>query len=211
MYDVRPGGVYQQLFNFDALYPAILNESQTSTYTSLQPADIILIGDEIRKDRARLPHSDVMPWISPGDAGVFPGDNFQWALLECYANGARGIWFWSSRMWDSEDLIAYNKVIRAIAPLEEVIVKGNLVGADAVIEGAGRVSGMKLGNRMMLLAADYFGNSDGTLKVQLKVSARSTLRDLMTGETVGKVLLPGKNLVNIPLNGQRARLLEVTQ
>jgi len=208
MYDVRPGGVYQQLFDFDALYPKILNDSQVSTYTSLQPADIAFIGDEAREDRARLPQSDVMPWLTPGDAGVFPGSNFEWALLECYTNGARGIWFWSSRMWDSEDLIAYNKVLRAIAPVEEVIVNGDLIGSAATIQGAGRVSGMKLGSKMVLLAADYFGKSDGTLQLQLNLPAKSTLRDLMSDEVV-EVLLPGKQTVSIPLNGQSARLLEV--
>jgi hypothetical protein len=208
LYDVRPGNVYQQIFDFDSLYPTLLNNSQTSTYTSLQPADIAFIGDEARADRSKLPHSDLQPWLTPGDSGVFPGSSFQWATLECYANGSNGIWFWSSRMWDSEDLIAYNKVLRAIAPVEDVIVKGDLVGSSATIDGAGRVSGMELGNRMMLLAADYFGKSDGTVKINLTLPAKSTLRDLFTGETIGKVLLAGKQNVSIPLNGQRARLLE---
>lgn len=209
LYDGRPGEVYQGVFDFNQLYSQLIQRSEVSTYTSLQADDLEFIGDEARKDRAQLPHSDVMPWITPGDAGTFPGDDFQWALLECYANGARGIWFWSSRMWDSEDLIAYNRVIRAIAPVEDVIVGGSLIGSDANIEGAGRVSGMKLGNRMVLLLADYFGKSDGTLKLQVDVPVKSSLRDLMTNESVGKVLLPGKQTINIALNGQRARLLEV--
>ena len=153
VYDFRPGKTYQQVFNFNQLYPQLLQRSEVSTYTSLQPGDLEFIGDEARKDRAQLPHSDVMPWNTPGDAGTFSGDDFMWSLLENYANGARGIWFWSSRMWDSEDLIAYNKVIRAIAPVEDIITNGDLVGTSATIEGAGRVSGMKLGSRMMLLVA----------------------------------------------------------
>ncbi len=208
-YDFRPGHVYQQLFDFNALYPELLNSSQVSTYTSLQAADLEFIGDEARKDRGQLPRSDVMPWLTPGDAGVFPGESFQWALLECYANGSRGIWFWSSRMWDSEDLIAYNRVIRAIAPVEEVIVKGDLVGADAKVEGEGRISGMKQGNRMVLLAADYYGKTGGAVKVRLKVPGDSTLRDLMTGRSVGGPLAAGEQTVTIPLEGQRGRLLEV--
>jgi hypothetical protein len=27
--------------------------------------------------------------------------------------GARGIWFWSGRVWDIESLIAYNRIVRA--------------------------------------------------------------------------------------------------
>jgi hypothetical protein len=209
LYDVRPGHVYQQIFDFNSLYPKLLNDSQVSTYTSLQAADIAFIGDEARADRSKLPRSDVMPWLTPGDAGVFPGEAFQWALAECYANGSCGIWFWSSRVWDSEDLIAYNRVIRAIAPVEDVIVKGELVGSDATVEGAGRVSGMKLGGRMVLLAADYFGKSDGSVKLTLDLPDKSTLRDLFTGKTVGQALAAGRQSVTIPLEGERGRLLEV--
>jgi len=209
MYDLRPGETYQDVFNFNSLYPQLLQRSEVSTYTSLQPGDLEYIGDQARKDRAQLPRSDVMPWNTPGDAGTFSGDDFMWSLLENYANGARGIWFWSSRMWDAEDLIAYNKVIRAIAPMEDVITNGNLVGLSATVQGPGRVSGVKLGSRMMLLVADYFGKSDGTVKVQLNLPAKSTLRDLTSGQAIGKVLLPGRQTVDIPLNGQRARLLEI--
>jgi hypothetical protein len=85
-----------------------MQSSQVSTYSYLAPNRLELIGNEARQDRSRLAHSDVLPWLSPGDAGTFPGEAFQWALLECYANGARGAWFWSSRVWDSESLIAYN-------------------------------------------------------------------------------------------------------
>ncbi|MCC7349295.1 MAG: hypothetical protein IT446_01890 [Phycisphaerales bacterium] len=208
-YDFRPGVAYQQTFNFDALYPTLQNVSQVSYYSSLLPADIEYCGDETRKDRSKLPHSDVMPWNTPGDAGVFPGEAFEWALLEHYCNGARGIWFWSSRVWDSEDLIAYNKVIRAIAPVEEVIVDGQLAGADASVEGPGRVSGMKLDGRMVLLAADYYHRTDGTIRLTLNLSKPSTLRDLLTGQTVGGSLSAGQQKVTIPLNGMRGRLLEV--
>lgn len=62
---------------------------------------------------------------------------------------------------------------------------------------------------MILLLADYFGKSDGTLKLQLDLPVKSSLRDLLTNESVGKVLLPGKQTINIALNDQRARLLEV--
>lgn len=210
-YDFRPGKTYQAVFNLDSLYPELLQSSQVSTYTSLQPADIVFIGDEARQDRSRLPKSDVMPWNTPGDAGTFPGEAFQWSLLENYCNGARGIWFWSSRVWDSENLIAYNKVIRAIATVEDVIVDGDLVGSDAEVVGPGRVSGMKQGNRMVLLVADYFGETEGSITLRLNLSGESTLRDLLDGQDLDKGQLPGgQEMVTIPLQGQRARLLEVS-
>lgn len=208
-YDFRPGSTYQAVFEFDALYPSPLQNSQVSTYSSLEPADLAFIGDEARKDRSRLPRSDVLPWNTPGDAGTFPGEAFQWSLLENYCNGARGVWFWSSRMWDSEDLIAYNKVIRAIAPVEDLIVDGDLIGADASVVGPGRISGMKLDGRMVLLAADYLGETDGSVKLRLDLAAESTLRDLFTGQSLDVRPSGGDQTITIPLRPHRARLFEI--
>jgi len=208
-YDFRPGSAYQAVFDFDALYPKLLQHGEVSTYTSLQPADIVFIGDEARKDRSRLPRGDLMPWNTPGDAGTFPGEAFQWSLLENYCNGARGVWFWSSRMWDSEDLIAYNRVIRAIASVEDVIVDGDLIGPDAAVVGPGRISGARLGDRMVLLAADYFGETEGAIQLHLKPAKESKLKDLFTGEYLDIQITPGDQTLTIPLGGHRARLMEV--
>jgi len=210
IYNVSPEHIYDGgFFNFDKLYPNIITQSQGSTYSSLQPADITFIGDKARNARQHMKHSDVMPIMTPGDAGTFPGENLEWAILECYTNGSRGIWFWSERAWDSEDLIAYNKVIRAIAPVEDIIVDGDLVGQSAIVDGPGRISGMKLDSKMVLLASDYFSKSDGSIKLHLDIPKKSTLRDLFSGETIGVPLDAGSQTVSIPLNGQRARLLEV--
>jgi hypothetical protein len=209
MYDLRPGETYQNLFNQDKLYPVLVQHGQVSTYTSLQPDDLEFIGDQIREDRAKLTKNDLLPWITPGDAGTFSGGDFQWALLECYTNGARGVWSWSSRMWDSEDLIAYNKVIRAIAPLEDIIIGGELVGESAAVVGEGRISGIKMGPHMLLLAADYYGKSGGKLQLKLNLPAKCTIFDALSGESVQTDLAAGQHTISIPLEGQRARLLEV--
>lgn len=208
-YAFRPGEVYQQVFDFSALYPNVLQNSEVSTYTSLEPADVELVGDETGRDRSRLPRSDVMPWNTPGDGGVFPGEAFQWSLLENYCNGAKGVWFWSWRVWDSEDLIAYNRVIRAIAPVEDVIVNGEPVGADAAVVGAGRVRGMKHGDHMVLLVTDYFLQAGGRVKLEMTLAGESRVHDLMSGRIVTDQLPAGRQTMEILLNGERARLLQI--
>ena len=156
-----------------------------------------------------LPRSDVMPWLTPGDAGTVPGESFQWALLECYCNGARGVYFWSGRVWDAENLIAYNRVVRAIAPVEDLIVQGELVGDAAAVEGPGRLSGIRRSHQMLLLVADYFGHSGGSVKLRLTLPARSELRDLLSGEVFMAEIAPGERLIQVPLADVRARLLHV--
>jgi len=208
-YDFRAGGPYQNVWSVDDMYPQWMQSSQVSTYTCLYPYHLELIGNEVRKDRAHLPRSDVLPWLTPGDAGAFPGASFQWALLECYCNGARGIYFWSSRVWDSESLIAYNRVVRAIAPVERVLVDGGLVGNAARAESPGRVSGIRRGAEMVLLVADYFRRTDGTVKLTLQMPARSEIRDLLTGEIVSAAIQPGERVLPVPLGENPARLLHV--
>ncbi|NUQ66340.1 MAG: hypothetical protein HUU20_28085 [Pirellulales bacterium] len=208
-YDFRPGPAYQSVWSVDHLYPEWMQSSQVSTYSCLYPYHLQLIGDETRKDRAGLKRSDVLPWLTPGDAGTFPGEALEWALLEGYANGARGHYFWSSRVWDSESLIAYNRAVSAIAPVENVIVDGDLVGDAAGVDPPFRLSGMRRGDEMVLLASDYFGRSDGTCRLRITVPARSEVQDLRTGEIVLNDLAPGEQRLVLPLKNEAARLLHV--
>lgn len=208
-YDFRPGAAYQKLWSVDRQYPAWMQSSQVSTYANLAPYHLELIGNEARQDRSRLARSDVLPWITPGDAGTFPGEAFQWALLECYVNGSRGVWFWSGRVWDSESLIAYNRVIRALVPIEPILIEGELIGQQAAVQAPGRLSGIRRGNDLVLLAADYFGACRGTVTLSLDLAARSEIRDLLNNSVVAADVPAGKSQLKLPLEGSRARLLHV--
>lgn len=112
-------------------------------------------------------------------------------------------------MWDAEDLIAYNKVIRAIAPVEDVIVKGELVSEAAKVIGPGRVSGMKLNGEMMLLVADYEHKTNGKVKLKLDLPANAVVTDLLKNGKKVAELQPGHTTLVVPLNGKMARLLHV--
>ncbi len=206
VYDWRAGKDYQFTWPFDRLYPDYLQSSQVSTYTPLFPYHIALIGDEVREDREGLPKADVLPWITPGDAGTFSGDSFRYALLECFANGARGMNFWSGRLWDAELLAAYARVVRDVAPVEDLIINGELLEGAEVAEPA-RVSGIVNGDEMMVLVADYLRPAPTEVSVKLPVRKPSVVVDLDTAEEVGKIA-PGEALT-VPLPGERARLLHV--
>lgn len=207
VYDWRAGKVYQFTWPFDEFYPEYLQSSQPSTYTPLYPYHIMVVGNEAREDREFLPRADVMPWISPGDAGTFPGERFRYALLECFANGSRGMQFWSGRVWDAEILAAYARVIRNVAPVEDVLMDGELL-EGAQVQGAGRISGVVAGDEVVILVADYLGETDGTVTVALPVDGAMTATDLDTGETLA---VAADGTLVVPLNGEMARLLHVTR
>lgn len=206
-YDWRPGQNYQFTWPFDRLYPEHLQNSQVSTYTPLEPYHIALVGDEARADRQRLPRTDVLPWITPGDAGTFPGRAFKYALLECFANGSRGVHFWSGRVWDTESLAAYADVIRAIAPVEDVIIGGDLL-EGASTEPQVRLSGVRRGDEMVLLIAEYFGTEPLTVTVSLPTPGPSTVTDLMTGKALAAIA-GGERSFQVRLGVERAGLVHV--
>jgi hypothetical protein len=205
-YDWRPSQNYQFTWPFDRLYPEYLQNSQVSTYTPLEPYHIALVG-EARADRQRLPRSDVMPWLTPGDAGTFPGKAFTYALLECFANGSRGVHFWSGRVWDTESLAAYADAIRAIAPVEDIIADGELL-QGASTEPEVRLSGMRRADEMVLLVAEYFGTEPLTVTVHLPAPGPSTITDLMTGAVLAS-LPRGERSFQVSLGTERARVVHV--
>ncbi len=210
-YNFRPGQTYHKVWSFDLLKKkGLLDHSQVANYSPLYPPHLESIGDRIRHDRKKSPGIKVMPWLTPGDAGPFPGELFQWSMLEAYTNGADGIWFYSNRVWDSESLIAFNRVVRAIAPVEEIIMEGRLVGDSALVQGAGRVSGMMHGGEMVLLVADYRSTTENGVAVQLKLPKPSRLVDLMSGKEINPALPAGTHQLTIPLEGRAARLIGVT-
>ena len=206
VYDWRAGKTYQSMWPFDRMYPEYLQSSQVSTYTPLYPYHISLVGDECREDRSNMPRADVIPWITPGDSGTFSAERFRYALLECFANGARGVNFWSNRVWDAELMAAYARVIRNIVPVEDLIISGKLL-EGAEIRGTGRISGVVSGDEMLVLAADYVGAGPTELNIRLPVKNRCTATDLDTGEKVGEI--SKDKWLTVPLQTERVRLLHI--
>jgi len=207
-YDFRAGECYQYFWPFDRLYPQYMQSSQVSTYTPLEPYHIALVGDEARTDREKLPRSDVIPWLTPGDAGTFSGDSFRYALWECYVNGSRGVVFWSGRLWDPELLVAMGRAIKAVVPVEDVIVDGDLF-KDFTAQPPARVSGMEKGDDIVLLVADYAQRSKGTLTVQLPLKKSCAVINLDTGERLTR-LPAGKAVLKVNLGDERAVLLHIS-
>lgn len=206
VYDFRPGTNYHLVYAFDHFYPQYLQNSQVSTYSSFYPYNVAYIGDEARKDRKLLPKSDVMPWITPGDAGTFPGEMFTWALMECYANGSRGVHFWSHRLWDAELIDAHARALRMVEPVEDVVVDGKLV-EGVLCQPEMRVSGMQNKGEMFLLITKTYKPFTGDVKVTLPGGVKGKVVDLGSGKTLTE--LNGEKEFTLKFNGELARAIDI--
>lgn len=205
-YDWRPGSNYQFFWPFDRLYQdKLLHNSQTSVYTPLFAYHIEFIGKEARDDRAKLPKTDGLPWLTPGDAGAFTAEALRCAMLECFLNGSRGVHFWSNRYWDGEYLLGYNQAVREVAAVEDIIVDGALFTKAQVPPGA-RVSGMIRGNDIALLVGQYQSDSPMTVTVTLDVPAACDVVETLSGQKVGE-LTAGEQQLPVKLEGHRSKVL----
>ena len=197
---------YQFTWPTTRFYPEYLQSVQPSTYSALDWFQIMRVGNRVRAARETVTGPDVMPWISPGDAGTFDGERFRYTLLECFCNGASGMNFWSNRVWDSELLAAYSHAIRNLVPVEDLLLSGELL-QGATVEGPGRISGIVADGQMALLVADYYLDGGGAVTVKLPVAAAMTATDLDTGEVL-PVAADGTLRVALQ-EGTRARILHV--
>ncbi len=205
-YDWRPGRNYQQFWPFDRLYrDKLAHNSQCSTYSSLLPYDLEFIGDEAREERAKLPRTEGLPWLTPGDAGAFPAEALRCAMLECFLNGSRGIHFWSNRYWDGEDLLAYNEAVREVAPVEDIILDGSLYDRADALRPA-RVSGMIRGRDIALLVGQYWSDAVETINVTLDVPADSEVIETLTGRKLHD-LPAGRQQLPVTLDEHRSKVL----
>ena len=102
-----------------------------------------------------------------------------------------------------------NRVVRAIAPVEDIILEGEPVGDGFKVDRPGRLSGLRLDNSALLLLADYASQSNGTLTLNLDVPVPSRLVDRLSGEVLAAELAPGPQRIQVPLGDSPARLLHM--
>jgi len=205
VFNWNAGEVYHTVWPIDRFYPEYLQSSQVRFYTPLEPCHLSIIGPVLRECRRKLVGNDNLPWLGTGDFGTFSGETFYYALLECFCNGSRGVNLFSNRTTDADLLAGYARAIRAVAPVEDILVDGELFNAS--VAGPGQVSGMKHRREIVILAADYFGDSDGTVKVKVSLEMPMRVFDLDKKVELS-MMAAGKDVIlNVPLGKDRAKVL----
>lgn len=202
VYDFVMGHYNDSFWDVSRLHQQFGINSEPSTYTPLHPSNIEYIGDNARETKLQMTErGKVIPWMCPGDKGHFSADQLTWALLECFANGAEGAYFWSGRYWEIIHLRAFADVHRIVNPVEDVIVEGMPISDASASENL-RVRGMRHEHEMFVLVSNYRCAEPIEGQVTLPVLVESNLVDLQTGETVAS-LSDADNTIDVELSPDR--------
>ncbi len=183
-YDIyaEPGRVYDNIWDFEKLYPRSLQISMPSLYVQGKGADI---AREVAAIRVRMASNDIIPWLTPGTYGEFPQRLQRDMILETFCNGGNGITYYKTSQADPLELAVIAETIELVRPFEEIIADGAPIAAEmSCSTEKAKVCGMGLGNEALVLVSVY----DWALPVEATVSWAdhdAPVYDLDTGEQVG--------------------------
>jgi len=184
-YNVKPPRLYEGIYNFQALYPDIIDIAQPSLYVG---GDVVSIGDHIRGVRKELPQSDIIPWLTAGTYGEFSSQTMRDMVLETFFNGSCGITFYSIYDFNSLDFKYTSEAIAIATKVEDIIMGGQLIRDDELsTEDVGtRLTGLKKANgESAILVSNYVDKNEKCISVSYNVSTESKIIDLDDDLVVG--------------------------
>ncbi len=98
VYDFVAGTWYHDIWDVSWINEVYGINSEPSTYTPLYPVYIEYMGDEVRRAKLHMgPKGRVIPWMSPGDVGLFVPEQMRWAVRSwqrrrCYHHISSANW-----------------------------------------------------------------------------------------------------------------------
>ena len=178
----EPGRVYDNIWDFEKLYPESIQLSMPSLYVQGKGADV---AREMAAIRSHMDSNDIIPWLTPGTYGEFPQALQRDMILETFCNGGRGITYYKSSQADPMELAVIAATIELVRPFEDIIMDGTpIAGELSCSTEKAKVCGMAAGDEALILVSVY----DWSLPVSATVTWAghdTPVYDLDTGERVG--------------------------
>ncbi len=150
---------------------------------------IYLDGDGVRQEVAKIaPISGgkLVVCLAPGYLGSLPGD-VRSQVLETVMGGARGFVAWNYDIgMTTGHLVDMAEAIRMLAPVEDIILDGELQTGYAADTESANLLARKQGDESVLLVSDY---SPGGARVKVTVPGRASLEvvDLFSDQIVSRL------------------------
>ncbi|MFP3903436.1 MAG: discoidin domain-containing protein [Armatimonadota bacterium] len=183
-YDIykQPGRVYDNIWDFEKLYPEYIQLSMPSLYVQGKGQDV---AHEMSAIRGRMDSNDIIPWLTPGTYGEFPQVRQRDMILETFCNGGRGITYYKTSQADPLELKIIADTINMVQPFEDIIMDGEPIADQLTCSTAkAKVCGMGDGDEALILVSVY----DWSLPVEATITWTdhdTPVYDLDTGEQVG--------------------------
>ena len=190
-YDFEAGKVYQNVWDYDRLYPELLSFAQPSWYTPLTDYNLRDIREKAQENRAHLNGNHLVPWLTPGDSGEYDSRRLTWALTELFAAGAEGFTFWSGRTWDPDDFRAVARAVHRVLPYEDLILNGTPRPEPLTTSGPGQAWITVQGQRALVAVTAYGTTGAPTTTVTLPAGIGGAVTDADSGEVVATVAAGG--------------------
>ncbi len=198
-YQVGPGWVYHNIFDFAKMYPAGAQIANPEMYARCWPPAAAEIA---RFHKAGCPPgAQLITWTSPGTLnweGECPPAHYFDAMLETLFNGASGTLYYTPINLSPGDLLAQAQVATIAAPVEDILAESQLL--EGLTSDDAHVSGVRRGDEMLVLVADYRHVGETTVHVRVPVAEPMQVVDLFTGEVVGSIG-PDDNELAVTISG----------
>lgn len=138
-----------------------------------------------------------------------PAIAIKYQMFEAFSQGCQGIIIWSpySSLEGALSFKYIAQAVRAVAPVEDVIIHGKLIKDPLTSNSRVHAQGITYQHRTVILVADYTSGKV-TTDITYKVNAPRSVVDLETHKVVGH-LTPSQNTFNVTLNQRRALLFVV--
>jgi hypothetical protein len=200
-YDNEPLEPEYQIYNFNKIYPAYIQQAQPSLYVA---GNAERVHNSIRANYKLMKSKNIIPWLTAGTYGEFDSFKIEPMILEALLNGACGITYFFFYDFDNPmDYYYHAKALAEIAPFEDLIMDGE------VLEPTGSnkeliYSGVKKGNELLLLIGNYRKVKDSGTTIELPLDSVSQIKDLRSGQ-----MLKAEKTLKIDIPPGEFRLLHV--
>ncbi len=201
IYDVRPSPPRYDIFDFNQLYPELVQIGQPHLYLA---GDLEKVHQRVRENYEATGKRLLVPWLTGGTFGEFPAYKMEQTVLECFLNGARGITYYRYDDMDPMDFYYHAQALKRLAPYEALLSNGRLLKVEND-NARMRTSAFGDDRQALLLVGNYVGAAQTQTRLALPERTVAKVRDVVSGEELNAKAL---NQLEVP-PGQH-RLLELT-
>jgi hypothetical protein len=167
--------IYNSLFQFDKIYPGIVDIAQPSLYVQGRPE---IVAERVRFDYDAMQARRIVPWLSAGTYGEFDPKRMEPMVLESILNGSRGVTYYIFGDFDPMDFYYHSKALASLSPFEKLLQTGKPI----VYKGdnpALHYTAFASANEALILVGNY-GRASNT-KVNLPLPFKSAKKARMDG------------------------------